>query len=75
MIIACACGAVIRGASEEGLLNAARCHIEREHPELGQPPSAADLLAMTTEEPPQSLNPDGALASHTQNDRRERPKC
>lgn len=46
MIIECACGAVIRGDSDQQLLAAARLHIEAEHHELGGPPRDEDLLAM-----------------------------
>lgn len=49
MIIECACGAVIRGGSEQELLAAARMHIEAEHPELGGPPPDEDLLGMACE--------------------------
>lgn len=51
MIIECACGAVIRGSSEQELLASARDHIRRQHPELGEPPGDEDLLAMAAEEP------------------------
>jgi hypothetical protein len=53
MIIECACGAAIRGISEQELLAGARSHIRHQHPELGEPPSDADLLAMAADEPVQ----------------------
>jgi hypothetical protein len=51
MVIQCACGAVIRAGSEAELLDKARLHIHGQHPEVGEPPSSADLLAMASEEP------------------------
>lgn len=51
MVIQCACGAVIRAGSEAELLDKARLHIQGKHPEVGEPPSNADLLAMASEEP------------------------
>jgi hypothetical protein len=50
LVIECACGTVIEGVSEEGLIFAARRHIEERHRELGEPPSDEDLLAMSRSE-------------------------
>jgi hypothetical protein len=52
VMIECACGAVIRGASERALLVAARRHIEADHHALGGPPADEDLLAMAVDELP-----------------------
>jgi len=73
MIIECACGAVIRGSSEHELLGAARLHMHTEHSKLGEPPSAADLLAMASDEPIGNSNAHAPILS--QIDAEEQSQC
>jgi hypothetical protein len=58
----CACGKLIRGQTHEKLVETARAHIRRDHPELGQPPSAADLIAMAVDDPVNTVDRDHAAA-------------
>jgi predicted small metal-binding protein len=45
-VINCECGYLIRGASEDELVRAARDHISTNHPAIAAEASAADYLAM-----------------------------
>jgi predicted small metal-binding protein len=48
-LINCECGFVVRGESDEELLDNAEAHIERAHPELVGKVTRADLLATAEE--------------------------
>ncbi len=50
MLINCECGQVVRGETDEELLDAAEEHVARDHPELVGKISRDDLLAMAEEE-------------------------
>lgn len=64
MIIECACGCAVRGSSENELVAAARLHIQREHRELGEPPCAADILAMASDEPIRDGSEHASIRGH-----------
>jgi predicted small metal-binding protein len=46
-LINCECGQVVRGETDEELLQAAEEHIKRDHPELVGKITREDLLAMS----------------------------
>jgi predicted small metal-binding protein len=46
-LINCECGQVVRGETDEELLQAAEEHIKRDHPELVDKITREDLLAMS----------------------------
>ena len=48
-LINCECGEVVRGETEDELVQNATAHIERHHPELVGKVSRDDLLAMSEE--------------------------
>jgi predicted small metal-binding protein len=49
-VIRCECGYVVRGDSDEELVNDAERHIQSDHPDLVGQISQEDLLAMKEEE-------------------------
>ena len=49
-LINCECGKVIRGETDDELLESAEEHVNRDHPELVGKITRADLLAMAEEE-------------------------
>lgn len=48
-LINCECGAVVRGKTDDELVDAARAHIAEAHPELVGKLSREDVLAMAEE--------------------------
>jgi hypothetical protein len=48
-LINCECGEVVRGDTDEDLVENAMRHIDRDHPELVGKVSREDLLAMSEE--------------------------
>jgi predicted small metal-binding protein len=48
-VIRCACGFVVRGATDDELLTAAQSHIRTDHPEMIGKVAPEDLLAMAEE--------------------------
>ncbi len=48
-LINCECGQVVRGETDEALLENAEAHIRRDHPDLVGKVSRDDLLAMAEE--------------------------
>jgi hypothetical protein len=49
-VINCECGEVVRGRSDEELIEAARAHIARDHPQLLEQLKPEDILGMAEEE-------------------------
>jgi len=49
-LINCECGQVIRGATDDELLQRAEAHVARDHPSLVGKISQEDLLAMAEEQ-------------------------
>jgi predicted small metal-binding protein len=50
MVIHCECGYVVRGGSENELVERAQAHVAESHPELEGKVSREDFLAMAEEE-------------------------
>jgi len=50
-VIVCECGTVVRGESDEQLLEAGRAHMRSNHPAIAAEISDEDLLALSQEEP------------------------
>jgi predicted small metal-binding protein len=49
-LINCECGAIVRGTSDDELVNAAEAHVAEAHPELVGKLSREDILAMAEED-------------------------
>ncbi len=52
-IIACECGTIVRGDSEQELLVGARTHMDANHPAIAAEITDEELLALSQEDPPQ----------------------
>ncbi len=56
-IIACECGTIVRGDSDQQLLVAGRRHMESNHPAVAAQITDQDILALSEEEPTALTDP------------------
>lgn len=56
-IIACECGTIVRGDSDQELLAAGRRHMESNHPAIAKQITDEELLALSEEEPAALADP------------------